>query len=332
VAEGVRRLEVDEVGDRGQRGVVLVGGQPHRQRRFGIDHRVPGLCRVDPVQHSMGVGAQDGGERRVELRAAALLCEGCRGIDAAQPERHLDELRELREPGGDRYGVSLEVARPATAVPLLVGGADRLLHLARETELLGQGASQRGMALDHPVEVAMARQRELEAHPEPVQRRVARPDEAQRCGGGAQAAHLVVVLPGLQRDVVAEPLGLLVGIRVTSDVDQQGAVVDDRPGLLVEVEPVCQPERDRALPEHVFHGLSEAEVDAQRQCGDELGEAHPGRCGRCCVRLVTDAASGLCHDVTPGHRDEPGRVDRTAAVHAPRRSPKSTSSPERRGW
>jgi hypothetical protein len=50
------------------------------------------------------------------------------------------------------------------------------------------------MAGDHPVEVAPARDRELEPDPEPVQRRVAAADETHRCRGAPQAPILVVVL------------------------------------------------------------------------------------------------------------------------------------------
>ena len=55
-----------------------------------------------------------------------------------------------------------------------------------------------------------------------------RAEPAQRGHRCRQAARLVVVLVRLQRDVVAEPLRLLVGVGVAADVDQQRRVVDDR--------------------------------------------------------------------------------------------------------
>ena len=48
-----------------------------------------------------------------------------------------------------------------------------------------------------------------------------------------ETALLVVVLAGLELDVVAEPLGLLVRVDVAADVDQQGRVVHDRPLVIV---------------------------------------------------------------------------------------------------
>ena len=84
------------------------------------------------------------------------------------------------------------------------------------------------------------------------------------------AAQLVAVLDGLHRDVVAEPLRLLVRVGVTADVDEQGRVVDDRPLGLVEPDPLGEPQRDEALAQDVLHRLAEAEVDAERQRRDEL--------------------------------------------------------------
>src|SRR5207253_5545113 len=94
--------------------------------------------------------------------------------------------------------------------------------------------------------------------------------------GPAQAPELVVVLARLQGDVVSEPFRLLVRIGMTADVDQQCRVVDDRPSMLVEPDPLGQPQRNQALTLYVLHRLSEAEVDAERKRGDELRQAYAG--------------------------------------------------------
>jgi hypothetical protein len=91
----------------------------------------------------------------------------------------------------------------------------------------------------------------------------------------------VVVLAGLQGDVVAEPLRLLVGIGMTADVDEQGRVVDDGAGLLVESDPLGQPQRDQGLAQHVLHRLPEPQVHAERQRGDQLRQPYV-----CAVRLA----------------------------------------------
>jgi hypothetical protein len=85
---------------------------------------------------------------------------------------------------------------------------------------------------DHPVQLAVPGEGELEPDPEPVQRRVARADQPHRRQRAAHAAQLVRVLPGLERDVVAEPFRLLVRVGVTADVGQQRGVVNRHPVLL----------------------------------------------------------------------------------------------------
>ena len=88
----------------------------------------------------------------------------------------------------------------------------------------------------------------------------------------ATLTRLVVVLRRLQRDVVAEPLRLLVRVGVAADVDEERGVVDGRPVVVVEADALGEPQRDEALPQHVLHRLTEAEVDAERERGDELGQ------------------------------------------------------------
>ena len=206
--------------------------------------------------------------------AGALAGQGDGRVDAADAVGHLDVLGELGDPRGHRDLLRRPAAGPAATVPALVGRRDGLRDRVVETELLGQSASGRGVALDHVVDLAVPAEGELQADAEPVQRRVARADEPQHAGhDAAQAAAVVVVLGGLECDVVAEPLGLLVRVGVTADVHQQRGVVQRRPLLVVETEPVGEPEGDDALAQDVLHRLAEAEIDAERQRSDQLREA-----------------------------------------------------------
>ncbi len=131
---------------------------------------------------------------------------------------------------------------------------------------------------------------ELEPDPEAVQRRLA---GAQTPHGRAAIERALVsswsYLIGLQPDVVAEPLRLLVRVGVAADVDEQRGVVDDRPLLLVEPDALGEPERDQALAEDMLHRLPEAEIDPERERGDELRQPdlratslarHPARLSR----------------------------------------------------
>ena len=107
-----------------------------------------------------------------------------------------------------------------------------------------------------------------------MQRRMVGAQQLHPRGHPAHAAQFVVVLAGLQRDVVAEPLRLLVRVGVTADVDEQRRVVDVRARLLIESHPLGQAQRDQALAQDVLHRLPEPEVDAERQRRHQLGEAN----------------------------------------------------------
>jgi len=163
-------------------------------------------------------------------------------------------------------------ARPAAPVPLLVRRADPLEHHAGQLELPGQRPGQPRVLGDHPVQLPVPGEREPEPDPEPVQRRVTRPDQPHGRQRAAHAAQLVDVLAGLEPDVITEPLRLLVRVSVTAHVDQQRGVVDRHPVLLTQTGVASQPQRDQALPQDVLHRLPEPQVDAERQRRDQLGQ------------------------------------------------------------
>ena len=146
--------------------------------------------------------------------------------------------------------------------------------------------------LEHPVKVAVARDRELKAYPESVKGRVPRAQQPHCCRYSADAGHLVLQRDRLEREVVPEPLRLLVRVGVTADSHQQRRVVDDRALLLIEPDPLGQAQRDQALPQHVLHRLAEAEIDPQRQRRHQLGQAN-----------VSAVDVGHSQSVTP-HRTE----------------------------
>ena len=124
----------------------------------------------------------------------------------------------------------------------------------------------------HVVHLVAARDGELESSAQPVQRGIPGAEQAHHAQRFAGRAWFVVVLRCLQGDVVAEPLRLLVGVGVAPDVHEQGAVVHGRSRLVVESQPLGEPECDEALPQDVLHGLPEAQVDPERERRDDLGE------------------------------------------------------------
>ena len=131
-----------------------------------------------PRQDHVGLGLDQVGEHRVEVPAAPLARELLRRLDSAEAVRDLDELGDVRDAGGERDLVALELAGPAAPVPALVRRADRPDDLVRQRELLGHRSRDRGVVRDHAVDLAVPGERELEAEPKSVQAAGARSREA----------------------------------------------------------------------------------------------------------------------------------------------------------
>ena len=273
MAEAIGRFQVDEARHRPERLVQLLGVDRDGQGRLRVDHRRPGVDVVQAGEDHLGLVADHPRQGRVELLPPPGACHLAGGLDAAHAVGHLDVARPAPKDGRPWARRFRRVPRPAVAVPLLVGAPDRLLHGVGQAELLGQRDGEGGVVVDHGVHLAASRQCELESDPEPVQRWVARPDHAHAGRNDADAG-VVLVLDRFERDVVAEPLGLLVRVGVAADPDQQCGVVDDSAGLLVQADPLGQPQGDQALAQDVLHRLAEAEVDAQRERCDQLGQAN----------------------------------------------------------
>ena len=123
----------------------------------------------------------------------------------------------------DELAIWLSLEATGTASPFRLPGQPFPSHcsyddatasctVSEQPELLGECPSQRRVLHDHPVEFSMPRHGELNTHPEAVQGRVPAPYEAKCRQHRAHGTQPVVVLSGLERDVVAEPLGLLVRV------------------------------------------------------------------------------------------------------------------------
>ena len=59
-------------------------------------------------------------------------------------------------------------------------------------------------------------------------------------------------------------------VGMTPNADEQRGVIHIGSPLLVQADPLGEPQRDQALAQHVLHRLPKAEVHAERQRGDEL--------------------------------------------------------------
>ena len=189
--------------------------------------------------------------------------------------------------------LALEPGRPAAPVPLLVGRAERLERRRRAARAARRASARwpRGAPI-----MSSTSLRPESANSSPTRKRCSGglPEPRRRIAAAIARGlvELVVVLARLQRDVVAEPLRLLVRVGVAADVDEQRGVVDDRPRLLVEADALREAQRDQALPQHVLHRLPEAEVDAERERGDELRQPNLRATGSRSPRAEAIPASG----------------------------------------
>ena len=88
----------------------------------------------------------------------------------------------------------------------------------------------------------------------------------------------MVAVP-FQRDVISEPLCLFICIRVAAHPGQQPREVGDFALSLIEGEELGHPQRDESLPQDVLHRLPKPKVRAERDRGNEFGEADSRRSG-----------------------------------------------------
>src|SRR5205814_4655029 len=116
-AEGVGRLEIDEVRDRHQRGVEAIPRKNDRERWLCVDHRVPGLDVPEAGQDHFPVPAHQLSEFWVELLASALAGEAPGRLDSSGAICDLDELRDLCEPRRERDLLPFQLARPPAPIP-----------------------------------------------------------------------------------------------------------------------------------------------------------------------------------------------------------------------
>ena len=84
-------------------------------------------------------------------------------------------------------------------------------------------------------------------------------------------------------------------VGVAADVDEQRGVVNDQPIFIAHAAEFGQPKRNLALTKHVFHRLTEAEVNPERERGHEFGEADLAGAGSpkpaCEPRAATSGAA-----------------------------------------
>ena len=271
MAHDVRRLEVGEVGDGLESVLELLLGDDGLERRLGSQHGVPAGRSIEVAEEHRRLVAEDVHQRGIELGAGSFPRHRDGGVDAIGAVVDLDHVGQRHEARREQDLVLLQAERRVLAVPSLEGLLERPAHLVAEAEARSQGIGGQPVVLEHHHGVAHAASEKADTRSHPLQQGSAGPDGVHHLRKARAIDEPGVVLEG---DVVAEPLGLLVGVDVTPHPRQQPAVVDDTPLGLVQAQPFGESQGDQALPDDVLHGLSQPQVGAQRQRCDQFGQAH----------------------------------------------------------
>ena len=317
VPERVRRLQVDEVATPASAASNWSPRQharPARARPSMTASQVAAVSR--PPRISSASRAQQRGQRRVELRAAHA-CAPASVAASVPPDavRDLDELGQLRDPRRDRDTVARQLPRPALPVPLLVGAPTASSTASGNPSC---AASVRASAACCAIIPSRSRWPE-NANSSPTRNRCSgglpAADQPQRRGRAAHAALLVVVLGRLQRDVVAEPLRLLMRVGVAADVDQQRRVVDAAALLVVRDRP--------ARPAATRSGTGAARAPSAARSPGRSRATAP-RPARRAVRAPDRSPQTRTHSIalSPGRRERwverlMNAVTTASSVHTP---------------
>ena len=112
---------------------------------------------------------------------------------------------------------------------------------------------------------------------EPLSERPAITDVPKQEGDGTEDVSVVDVGSiTFERLVVTESLGLFVRVDMAAQPSQRGTEVDDLAFLLGYSETLSEVQRDIGLPEDVLGGVTQSEVGAEGQGGEESGHAYAG--------------------------------------------------------
>jgi hypothetical protein len=175
----------------------------------------------------------------------------------------LNDVREAHQPRRQQDVLALGLGRNSLAVPALKRLIQAFTHLVVETEPSRQLVGRRPVIRDHLPGGTSPIADELDAHASPLHQPLAGADMAQDERPRSHPGHVNVTSLVLERLVVPEPLRLLVSVDVTTDPGDQADVVHDRARLVIEPQPVSEPQRDQRLAHHVLHRLAHAQVGSQ---------------------------------------------------------------------
>jgi hypothetical protein len=192
----------------------------------------------------------------------------------------LDHIGKGHQPRSDQDLFTLHALRRAFAIPPLEGLLDAVPHRLGHAELRHEVVRRPPVVLEHGLGVLVAAAEESQPHPRPVEDRLVRrqvPEHephTRHCAREVEEADV-----GLEGQLVAKPLRLLVRVDVAADPSQERRVVHDLAVGLVEAHALGQAQGDKALAQHVLHGLAHPEVGRQRQHRQQLSQSSARRRG-----------------------------------------------------
>ena len=278
------------------------GGSGWGQAGLGVDHSPPAGGQVQILEQHRRLSRDEIGQRGVELGTAALAGNAHRPVITRGAVIDLDHVGQGNDPGRQQQVLALRAVRAPFPVPALEGLADRVADLLAQSQAPRERVSGVPVVGKHAVDVTVTARHKTHPHPRPREQRATRAQMArhvlQRRGPGGVDEPEVA----LKSEVITEPLRLLIGVDMAAHPDNQRGVIKTRTGSLVEAKQLPEPQRNQALPQDVLHRLVHAQVSAQRQDGQQLGETDAFG-GRRDVRHASIIA-GTARQRTPPH---PGR-------------------------
>ena len=274
VVQGVRRLEVGEVSDGGERVVDLRAGELGALGRLGIEHRIPGR-RLQVRRDRARIADERVGNGGIKAASRARGDRRDGVLEPADLKLDVGVARDLHDADRKRDAVAAHPAGEAFAVPPLVDRREHLSQTVRHRETVRQhlrdlavagGARlHRGGSLDQRARAGRdAREARLaaaevahEAH-----HHAAGIAEDERPGS---AAHL---------DLVAEHAREYVGVDGAPDVVKERRVIGLGGGLLVQSKRFREPDRVDGAAQAVFERHAHAQVGGEREHTEHLGDAN----------------------------------------------------------
>ena len=183
----------------------------------------------------------------------------------------------MHQAGRWQHLLALDAVGFPLAIPALEGLGDAVPDRVGEPEVLAERGGGAPVIHIHLLQVVPPVGKEPDSGFDALSERAAVADVSQQEGHAAEGVGVVDVRGiVLERLVVPEPLRLFIGVDVASQPGQHGGVIHDLAFLLVHREALGEVQRDVGLPQHVLGGVTQSQVGAEGERGEELCHPYAG--------------------------------------------------------